>query len=400
MSDPACTPVPVLDAAAAIAAASGLAREFAAGAGERDARRILPRKEVDQLSASGLLAVTVPAEHGGAELGASTLAEVFRLLASGDPNIAQIPHSHFVYVNQLRLQGAPDQQKRLFGEVLRGGRFGNAQTEFGTRHVRDHRTTLTPDGPGRWKLSGDKFYCTGALFAHWIPVLAHLGADGPMHVAWVRRDAEGVEVVDDWDGLGQRTTASGTVRLRDVAVADEWITPYAATFDGPQTYGAFAQLLHAAIDTGIGRAAIAEAAEFVRTRSRPYPDAGVERAADDPLTVQAFGEMELALRGAEALLAHAAGAVDAANADLGEVTTAEASIAVAAARAASAKASVDIASRVFEVAGTRSALAGTHLDRHWRNARVHTLHDPAAWKVQHLGRWALDGAPPPRHGQL
>ncbi|WP_112133483.1 SfnB family sulfur acquisition oxidoreductase [Glycomyces dulcitolivorans] len=400
MSDPSCSEIPVLDAPVALAAAASLAGEFAAGAAERDARRSLPYAEIDRLAASGLLAITVPAAHGGADLPTAVVAEVFRRIASGDPNIAQIPHSHFVYVNQLRWQGNPDQQARLFAEVLAGRRFGNAQTEFGTRHVRDHRTALTPDGAGRWRLNGTKFYCTGALFADWIPVLTHLGVDGPMHVAWVRREAEGVEVVDDWDGIGQRTTASGTVRLRNVAVTDEWITPYAATFEGPQTYGAFAQVLHAAIDAGIARAALEEAAEFVRTKSRPYPDAGVERAGDDPLTVHAFGEMELALRGAEALLAHAASAVDAANADLNEDSTAEASLAVAAARASTAQVSVHVASRIFEAAGTRSALAGLNLDRHWRNARIHTLHDPAAWKVQHLGRWALDGAPPPRHGQL
>ena len=410
MSDPDCTQVPVLDAAAAIAAASSLAGEFAAGAAERDARRALPYAELDRLAASGLLAITVPAAYGGADLDAATVTEVFRLIAQGDPNIAQIPHSHFVYVNQLRWQGDLDQQARLFTEVLQGKRFGNAQTEFGTKHVWDHRTALTPDGRTgegvrRWRLNGTKFYCTGALFSDWIPVLTHLGVDGPMHVAWVRRDAEGVEVVDNWDGIGQRTTASGTVRLREVAVTDEWITPYAATFEGPQTYGAFAQVLHAAIDAGIARAALEEAAEFVRTKSRPYPDAGVERAADDPLTVHAFGEMELALRGTEALLAEAARKVDAADAVLDdaeryEAGAAEASLAVAAARASSAQVSVAIASRVFEVAGTRSALAGVGLDRHWRNARIHTLHDPAAWKVQHLGRWALDGAPPPRHGQL
>jgi SfnB family sulfur acquisition oxidoreductase len=400
VSDPSCSEIPVLDAPAALAAAASLAGEFAAGAAERDARRSLPYAEIDRLAASGLLAITVPAAHGGADLPTAVVAEVFRRIASGDPNIAQIPHSHFVYVNQLRWQGNPDQQARLFAEVLAGRRFGNAQTEFGTRHVRDHRTALTPDGAGRWRLNGTKFYCTGALFADWIPVLTHLGVDGPMHVAWVRREAEGVEVVDDWDGIGQRTTASGTVRLRNVAVTDEWITPYAATFEGPQTYGAFAQVLHAAIDAGIARAALEEAAEFVRTKSRPYPDAGVERAGDDPLTVHAFGEMELALRGAEALLAHAASAVDAANADLNEDSTAEASLAVAAARASTAQVSVHVASRIFEAAGTRSALAGLNLDRHWRNARIHTLHDPAAWKVQHLGRWALDGAPPPRHGQL
>jgi SfnB family sulfur acquisition oxidoreductase len=399
MSDPACT-VPVLDTAAAVAAASGLAAAFAAGAAARDADRVLPHAELDRLSASGLLAITVPAEHGGAGVSTAALTEVVRFLAAGDPNIAQIPHSHFVYVNQLRLRGDAGQRARLFGEVLRGKRFGNAQTEFGTRHVRDFRTTLTPDGAGRWRLDGEKFYCTGALFAHWIPVLAHLGADGPMHVAWVRRDAEGVEVVDDWDGLGQRTTASGTVRLKQVQVTDDWITPYAVTFDGPQTYGAFAQVLHAAIDAGIARAALEEAAAFVREKSRPYPDAGVERAADDPLVVHAFGEMELSLRGAEALLARAASAVDDANADLTEASAAEASLAVAAARAQTAHVSVQIAGRVFEVAGTRSALAGLNLDRHWRNARTHTLHDPAAWKVQHLGRWALDGTPPPRHGQL
>jgi SfnB family sulfur acquisition oxidoreductase len=400
VSDPSCSEIPVLDAPAALAAAASLAGEFAAGAAERDARRSLPYAEIDRLAASGLLAITVPAAHGGADLPTAVVAEVFRRIASGDPNIAQIPHSHFVYVNQLRWQGNADQQARLFAEVLSGRRFGNAQTEFGTRHVRDHRTALTPDGAGRWRLNGTKFYCTGALFADWIPVLTHLGVDGPMHVAWVRREAEGVEVVDDWDGIGQRTTASGTVRLRNVAVTDEWITPYAATFEGPQTYGAFAQVLHAAIDAGIARAALEEAAEFVRTKSRPYPDAGVERAGDDPLTVHAFGEMELALRGAEALLAHAASAVDAVNADLNEDSTAEASLAVAAARASTAQVSVHVASRIFEAAGTRSALAGLNLDRHWRNARIHTLHDPAAWKVQHLGRWALDGAPPPRHGQL
>ena len=78
----------------------------------------------------------------------------------------------------------------------------------------------------------------------------------------------------------------------------------------------------------------------------------------------------------------------------------EASLAVAAARASSTRASVEVASRLFEVAGTRSALASLNLDRHWRNARTHTLHDPAAWKIQHLGRYAVAGTLPPHHGQI
>jgi SfnB family sulfur acquisition oxidoreductase len=331
------------------------------------------------------------------------VAEVFRLLAVGDPNVAQIPHSHFVYVNALRHRGTRAQQSFFFGEALQGKRFGNAQSEIGTKHVRDFRTTLRPAGGAAedlWLLDGQKGYSTGALFADWIPVLAHLGEGGPMHVAWVDRRADGVTVTDDWDGIGQRTTASGSVTLRRVPVHASRITPYHLTFEGPQTYGAFAQLLHAAIDTGIARAALDEAAEFVRTASRPYPDAGVERAADDPLVVHAFGEMEVEVRAAEALLADAGLAVEHADRHLSEETAAQASLAVAAARAVSARASVEIGSRLFEVAGTRSALASLNLDRHWRNARTHTLHDPASWKVQHLGRYALEGTLPPRHGQL
>jgi SfnB family sulfur acquisition oxidoreductase len=397
--------VPVLSRDEALAIAAEVAAELAATSLDRDRDRILPERELDRLSASGLLAVTVPAEHGGSNLPVENLVEVFRILATGDPSVAQVPHSHFVYVNALRHQGTREQQWFFFREVLAGKRFGNAQSETGTRHVRDIRTTLTPAGNGRWTLQGTKGYSTGALFADWIPVLARqdtLAAPGtgPLHVAWVERRAPGVTVTDDWNGMGQRTTASGTVHLDQVEVHADRITPYHLTFAGPQTYGAFAQVLHAAIDVGIARAALTEAADFVRTTSRPYPDAGVDRAADDPLVVQALGRMELGVRASEALLREAARAVDAANADLDAGSAAAASLAVAAARAHSAHVSVDVSSRLFEVAGTRSALDTLNLDRHWRNARTHTLHDPAAWKVQHLGRHALDGTPPPNHGQL
>jgi SfnB family sulfur acquisition oxidoreductase len=397
--------VPVLTAEEAIEVATEVAAELAVTASERDVERILPAREVERLSASGLLAVTVPARHGGADLPVAVLAEVFRILASGDPSVAQVPHSHFVYVNAMRHQGTPEQQRFFFSEVLAGKRFGNAQSETGTRHVRDIRTALTPAGHGRWILNGTKGYSTGALFADWIPVLAHrdtLAAPGtgPLHVAWVERHAPGVTITDDWAGMGQRTTASGTVRLVDVEVHDAHITPYHLTFEGPQTYGAFAQVLHAALDVGIARAAVDDAAAFVRTTSRPYPDAGVNRAADDPLVVQALGRMELDVRASEALLREAARAVDAADADLTAGTAAAASLAVAAVRAHSAQVSVDVSSRLFEVAGTRSALDQLNLNRHWRNARTHTLHDPAAWKVQHLGRYVVDGTPPPNHGQL
>ncbi|MBB6421938.1 hypothetical protein HDC93_007572 [Streptomyces sp. AK010] len=202
----------IADDAEALAVAAELAVEFRREAAERDVRRRLPHAELDRLSASGLPAVSVPAEFGGADVGAGTLAEIFRMLAAADASLAQIPQSHFVYVNVLRRQGTHAQQEFFFGEVLRGRRFGNAQSEAGTKHVQDIRTRLARRPDGSYVLDGVKHYSTGALFAHWIPVLARAD-EGTLHVAYVPHDAPGLTVVDDWDGMGQRTTASGTVRL-------------------------------------------------------------------------------------------------------------------------------------------------------------------------------------------
>ncbi|WP_443073632.1 acyl-CoA dehydrogenase family protein [Streptomyces sp. NBC_01429] len=423
----------IADDAEALAVAAGLAVAFRAGAAARDAERALPRAEVDRLSASGLLAVSVPRAYGGAEVSARTLAEIFRLLAAADPSLAQIPQSHFVYVNVLLRQGTEEQRKFFLGEVLAGRRFGNAQSEKGTRHVQDIRTRLTPGPAGSYVLTGEKHYATGALFADWIPVLARVGTgegpavgpasdstpgstpgsasgsvesagvDGPLHVAYVRRDAPGVTVVDDWDGMGQRTTASGTVRLAEVAVAADRVVPHHLTFEGPQLHGAVAQLLHAAIDVGIASGALEEAAAFVRTSSRPWFEAvgeGYGTAAEDPLLVQRFGELAVQVRASAALLAAAADAVDAARADLTDATAAEASIAVAAAKVHAAGTAVETGSALFEVAGTRAAQDGLNLHRYWRDARTHTLHDPVRWKAWHIGRYALTGTRPPRHGLL
>ncbi|MFJ4559906.1 SfnB family sulfur acquisition oxidoreductase [Streptomyces massasporeus] len=389
----------IADDAEALAVAAELAAEFRKGAAERDARRRLPHAELERLSASGLPAVSVPAEFGGADVGAGTLAEIFRLLAAADASLAQIPQSHFVYVNVLRRQGTHAQQEFFFGEVLRGRRFGNAQSEAGTKHVQDIRTRLARRPDGSYVLDGVKHYSTGALFAHWIPVLARAD-DDTLYVAYVPHDAPGLTVVDDWDGMGQRTTASGTVRLEGVPVPADRVVPHHLTFQGPQLHGAVAQLLHAAIDAGIASGALAEAVEFVRTKSRPWFESGLETAAEDPLLIQRFGELAIRVRAAEALLREAARAVDAARDDLTDDSAAEASIAVATAKVSAAETAVEVGSALFEVAGTRSALDSLGLHRHWRDARTHTLHDPLRWKVQHIGRYVLGGTRPPRHGLL
>jgi len=387
----------------ALAIATELAAAFRDGAARRDAELILPGDEVEEMTRRGLYGLTVPAWLGGPDLPMSAVAEVLRILATGDPNLAQLPHSHYVYVNLLRCCGSRDQQRELLSAVRDGARFGNAQAEAGTRTPDQIRTSIVADGSG-YVITGEKFYCTGAWFAHIIPVLAR-GQDGAAYAVFVPRTARGLTVLDDWAGLGQRTTASGTVRLEGVRVGPGAVVARDPVFGGPTTYGAFAQLMHAAIDAGIARGALDEAAAFVRAKARPWFEAGVDKAADDPLLVQRAGELAVTVRAAETLLADAGRQLDAAEGEraagrLDAQQAGAASIAVAIAKAAADRAAVDTASALFELGGTRSAAAGLNLDRHWRNARTHTLHDPVRWKLQHIGRWTLTGTPPPRHGQL
>ncbi|MEU1958772.1 SfnB family sulfur acquisition oxidoreductase [Nocardia sp. NPDC019304] len=397
----------ILSAAQAFAVAQRLAAGFAPGAADRDRERALPYAEVDRLAASGLLAITVPAAHGGADLPPSAVAEVTRILATADPNIAQIPHSHFVYVNLLRLAGTAQQQERYFGRVLDGGRIANAQSERGGATVADIATTLRPVGD-RFRVDGVKYYCTGSLFADLFAVLTRLddpegrgGLEPGEYIVYLPADTPGVRVVDDWNGIGQRTTGSGTVSFDGVLVDRDQVIPRSGAVRAPTGYGAFAQLLHAAIDTGIARGALSAATQFVRTKSRPWFEAGVANAVDDPLLIQRFGELSVAVTAAEATLSSAGWTLDAAiRIDQSAANVAQASLAVATAKVLADRAANDVSAALFEVAGTRSAAADLNLHHFWRNARTHTLHDPVRWKYQHIGRALLHDAAPPLHGVI
>jgi SfnB family sulfur acquisition oxidoreductase len=394
----------ITDEAQALAVAADLAAQFAVDASARDAERTLPNDQIRVLAQSGLLALSVPCEHGGIDARTETLTEVFRLLAESDPSIAQIPHSHYTFLEVLRLQGTFDQREFFYSEVLAGAQFANAQSERGTTTIDVDATTLAEEGPD-FVVDGTKFYSTGALFADWIAVRATLSGattttgKPAKAVAYVPRTAPGLSIVDDWDGMGQRTTASGTVTFDSVRVPTAHVVPFSPIFDAPTTYGAQAQILHAAIDAGIASAALNEAVRSAR-RARPYFEAGVSDAVDDPLLVQLAGEASLGVRAATALLREGARSIDTARRDLTESTAAVASIDAATAKVASARASLEASSVLFELGGTRSASESGNLSRFWRDARTHTLHDPTRWKIQHIGRWTLSGTIPPRHGLL
>ena len=393
-------PARIEDDVHAVEVAKSLAARFAPEAALRDRERRLPWAELDAYVASGLWSITVPRAYGGPGVTAGTLAEVVTTISAADGSLGQIPQNHFYALEVLRVGSTAAQQRFFYDRALAGDRFGNALAEIGHKDFK-RRTRLTRMLK-RWQIDGQKFYCTGALYADWIPTLVVAEEEGRdvTYLAFVPRHTPGITIVDDWDGFGQRVTGSGSVQFEQVTVQPEWVVPFAASFERPTTIGPFAQILHAAIDLGQARGAFAAALDFVREHARPWVDAKVARAADDPLAIVQFGDLAARLRGAEALLRRAGRFVDAAQAEPDERSVAEASIAVAEARAATTTVSLDAGSRLFELAGTAATLDDLGLDRFWRNARTHTLHDPVRWKYHAIGNFYLNGKLPPRHGAL
>ncbi|WP_122667397.1 SfnB family sulfur acquisition oxidoreductase [Pseudomonas viridiflava] len=378
--------------------AQELATHFKRESTVRDQQRRLPHAELDLFSASGLWGISVPKAFGGAGVSNVTLAKVIRLIAEADGSLGQIPQNHFYALEVLRINGSPEQQKRLYAEALAGLRFGNALAELGTKTAHDRTTRLSRDGEG-YRINGRKFYSTGALYAQRIPTSV-IDENGIQQLAFVPADSEGLTVIDDWSGFGQRTTGSGSVVFENVYVDAADVVPFQSAFERPTTVGPLAQILHAAIDTGIARAAFEDALHFVRTRTRPWIDSGIEKAVDDPLTLSSFGRLSIRLYAAEALLDRAGEHLDIAQADSNAETVAAASIAVAEARAISTEISLAAGSTLFELAGSQATLAEHGLDRHWRNARVHTLHDPVRWKYHAIGNYYLNDKNPPLRGTI
>ncbi|EJZ20210.1 SfnB family sulfur acquisition oxidoreductase (plasmid) [Rhizobium sp. Pop5] len=382
----------------AIATARRLAEGFAARAAERDADRVLPFAELDLLAQSGLLAVTVPAQYGGLDVSNAVLAEITAILSEADSSIGQIPQNHFYILEALRTDGSEEQQRYFFGRALAGDRFGNALSERGTKTVGHYNTRITRDGPG-YRINGRKFYSTGVLFADWITIFA-LDEEDRLTMAFVPKGTEGVEIVDDWDGFGQRTTGSGTTVLDNVYVSADSVVFHHKGFERPTTIGSVGQIIHAGIDLGIARAAFAETMDFVRTKSRPWMDSGLDRASDDPLTIAKVGQIAIRLEAATALVERAGHKVDAAQVETTEQKVIEATLAVAAAKVLTTEVAIEAANTLFELAGTSSVQVGLNLDRHWRNARTHTLHDPVRWKYHVVGNYHLNGVTPPKNGAL
>jgi SfnB family sulfur acquisition oxidoreductase len=379
----------------ALAVARQLAAEFAEEAADRDRERRLPAKELDRFSGSGLWAITVPKAYEGAGVSFATLAEVIAIISAADPNLGQLPQNHLAAVDAIRVTASEEQKRLWFARVLQGYRLGNAFSEANSRHVGAFKTTVRSLGDS-FVVNGEKFYATGALFAHFI----HIGAvdeKGNVHLAIARRDAPGLTIIDNWSSFGQRTTASGNVLIDHVRVGPEAVIPAYLGGERPSSNGSVSQIIQAAVDAGIARGAIEETIRFVRNHVRPWLDSCQEHGYEDVFTIAQIGDLEVKLHAAEALLERAGRAIDGILDDPSEEAVGETAVKVAEAKVLTTEIAILATNKLHELGGTRSTLGRYNFDRHWRNARTHTLHDPVRWKYFHVGNHLLNGVAPPRH---
>ncbi|WP_151746385.1 SfnB family sulfur acquisition oxidoreductase [Acinetobacter soli] len=383
----------------ALNAAYQVADEALVNRNIRDQQRILPYEAIEHLSQKGLGGIRIPKRYGGAFVSNKTLAQMFRILSKADSNVGQIPQNQISLLNLIDLMGNEEQKKHVFGEILAGKRLANGGPERQSKDSKTVHTTLIQNGEV-WVLNGEKFYSTGSIFADWLAIKA-LHPEGHVVLVLVNRFTNGIEIEDDWNGFGQRTTASGTIKLNQVHIDPALIFDERLLTQAPNYRGAYSQLMQVAIDVGIAEAAFTDLISAVK-KARPVIDANVEKASLEHFTIQETGKLQVLLDAAIALLDDATEYLDELDSQF-EVTDAQAaraSILVAEAKVYANDAALTISEKLLELGGSRASLSQHNLDQHWRNARVHTLHDPVRWKIHAIGNYYLNGVFPARHAWI
>lgn len=379
----------------AIATAAAFAQRFGPTALRRDRERSFPLEELREIARSGLLAIKVPAEFGGIDAGLETVVEVVRLLSVADPSIGQLTLPQFVISHFLRQLGSEDQQRRLFGAILEGARFGNATQPNKRPGAKPGPTIARRVDENTVRLDGEKYYSTGSFGADYISVAA-LDENEQSVTVIVPGDADGLVVADDdWEAFGQRATISGSVRLDGVLAPVENVWSSQVMFEIPNLFPAVDQSLHASVDVGIARAALADAAWFVSERANPARESGLERATEDPHTLYRLGQLRTRLDALEALLRENTRLIDriTASGDRSPQAIQRATRAGNEIKALSSDVGVEIAGTLFELTSTSGTDARYGFDRHWRNIRTHSVNVANRWRYHQIGEATLVDLP-------
>lgn len=364
---------------------------IAEGALQREQDRTLAHDEVAALKEVRFGALRVPVEYGG--YGASVRQQFRQLvnLAAAESNLPQALRVHWWFVEEQRLGTAGPDRDRWLRAVADGTLVGNAITEPGVGAVDRYRTTLTPEGDGL-RLDGTKYYSTGSLYSDHIIVAAD--RDGERVAVLVDADADGITQHDDWDGFGQRLTASGTTEFHQVYVPGDRVLGPGYGTPG-RTYGtAYLQLVQLAVLAGIAQRATDDVAAWVRDRTRTFTHAAADLPRHDPLVQQVIGRLSSAAYAARTIVLDIADQLDVILAGDSEDPDLldRVEFDVARAQASVIPSVLDATTQLFEVGGASITSESLRFDRHWRNARTISTHNPLIYKLQTVGDHVLNGS--------
>jgi alkylation response protein AidB-like acyl-CoA dehydrogenase len=368
--------------------AGRLAVQFAATAAERDARGGTPKAERDALRASGLLALSIPAQLGGLGANWRETLDVVRIIGRADSSLAHIFGFHHLMLATTRLFGLPSQWETWFEQTARHQWFwGNALNPLDER-------TISRKRDGWREFSGQKSFCSGALDSEMLIASARDAQTSAFLVAALPTRRIGITVAQDWDNFGQRQTDSGTVTFEKVRVEHHEVLakpgPLSTSFACLRPL--LAQLILANVYLGIGEAAFDDARHYTLNEARPWPPSNVQSTDEDPYVLSQYGEFWVGLEAVRTLADRAADRFDEAwlrGPSLGADERGAVALAVASAKVAAIDTGLKLCTRMFDVAGARATHGALRLDRHWRNLRTHSLHDPIAYKMREIGEWAL-----------
>jgi alkylation response protein AidB-like acyl-CoA dehydrogenase len=370
---------------------------------DRDRDRRAPHAEYALAKQHRLGALRVPAELGG---GGCSIRELFQTvieLAAADPDVSHSLRNHFLFVeSRVRLARAGVEDP-LLALAVDGAIFGSAASEPDTPNIgrvaAEYDSRLVPDGDG-YRLNGTKVYSTGNLYADYIVVAAQDPAANLAQIL-VPADRDGVLIDDDWDGIGQRLTGSGTTRFVDVKVGRSDFLPAGPARNQQAPYSAtYAQLWLTSVIAGILKRLVPDAVDLVHGRSRSYYHAPAEQPARDVLLQETLGYISANAYIAEAAVLAAADRLEGAWAAI-QAGAPDLDLSLAAALAAAkAKVAVDeiaqrTASMIFDVGGATAARQSKQLDRHWRNIRTLASHNPRSYKAKWIGDYELNRTPLP-----
>lgn len=373
--------------------------KLAEGAAERELEGRLPFELFDYLRTTGVTWLRVPTSLGGPGGSLSDQVEVTAALASGDSGIAHALRGHFGFLESLALEPETDSSRRFAPAVLAGKLFGGANMEIGTPRPNMILTTLVPEGD-HFRLNGRKYYGTGAIFADYTSFSA-VNENGKPTGVMIPRGREGVHIHDDWDGMGQRLSASGGVTLDNVYIAPDEVNVRRYPGSGNpylRRHGASRAQLHLyAVVAGIVRNVLRDAISYVQNQARSAKHSASETARGDHFVQNTVGEIAAASHTIDALIAETAHRLDesalavttnAANVD--EVVL-RAQLANSKGQIMIARLALDAAEQLFNTGGGSATSRKRNFDRHWRNVRTIANHNPAFLRGRVLGDFYLNG---------